>query len=60
MVLNSTQRRVDTLIYIRALLEQLRAMAESEQFEMLAFLIDMAQLEAREGLDRLLLLQRNE
>lgn len=41
---------VDTLDYIASMLGQLQSMARSQGHDMLAYLIDMAQLEAREQL----------
>ncbi len=41
-----TTRRTDTLDYIQSLLGQLRTLAESERCDMLAFLIEMAYIEA--------------
>jgi hypothetical protein len=40
---NSRSERLD---YIRSMLEQLRAMAEAERYDMLAYLIEMAYVEA--------------
>lgn len=48
MATGQTQRRADTLDYIQSMLSQLRVMAESERCDMLAFLIEMAYLEASE------------
>lgn len=41
-------RRVDTLDYVHSMLAQLRTMAEGEKCQMLAYLIEMAYLEATE------------
>lgn len=41
-----TTRRTDTLDYMQSLLGQLRTMAESERCDMLAYLIEMAYVEA--------------
>ena len=40
------QGRTDTLDYMRAMLGQLRGMAEAERFDMLTYLIEMAYIEA--------------
>ncbi len=42
------RKRKDTLDYLHSMLGQLRAMAETEGCDMLAYLIDMAQIEARD------------
>lgn len=39
-------RRTDTLDYLQAMLGQLRQMAEAERMDMLAYLIEMAYIEA--------------
>ena len=41
-----SQRRTDTLDYIQAMLGQLRTMSEAERCDMLAYLIEMAYVEA--------------
>lgn len=41
-----SRRRAETLEYMRAMLGQLRLMAEKEQCYMLAYLIEMACIEA--------------
>jgi len=41
-----TTRRTDTLDYMQSMLGQLRTMAESERCDMLAYLIEMAYVEA--------------
>jgi len=40
------KRRAETLDYIQSMLGQLRGMAETERCDMLAYLIEMAYLEA--------------
>lgn len=40
------RRRTDTLDYVQAMLGQLRTMAEAERCDMLAYLIEMAYVEA--------------
>ena len=40
------KKRVETLDYIQSMLGQLRNMAEAEQCDMLAYLIEMAYVEA--------------
>jgi hypothetical protein len=40
------KKRVETLDYIQSMLGQLRNMAEAERCDMLAYLIEMAYLEA--------------
>ncbi len=40
------RRRTDTLDYLQSMLGQLRTMAEAERCDMLAYLIEMAYLEA--------------
>jgi hypothetical protein len=40
------RKRTDTLDYIQSMLAQLRSMAEVEHCDMLAYLIEMAYLEA--------------
>lgn len=39
-------RRTDTLDYLQSMLGQLRQMAEAERLDMLAYLIEMAYIEA--------------
>lgn len=39
-------RRTDRLDYIQSMLGQIRVMAEAERYEMLAYLIEMAYIEA--------------
>jgi hypothetical protein len=41
-----TTRRTDTLDYMQSMLGQLRTMAESERCDVLAYLIEMAYVEA--------------
>jgi len=41
-----TRRRTDTLDYLQTMLGQLRNMAEAERCDMLAYLIEMAYVEA--------------
>ncbi len=36
----------EAVVYLHAMLGELRSMAEAEQFDMLAYLIDMAYIEA--------------
>ncbi len=43
---NATSRRTETLDYLQTMLGQLRTMAEAERYDMLAFLIEMAYIEA--------------
>lgn len=43
---SQSERRTDTLDYIQTLLGQLRTMAEAERYDMLAYLIEMAYVEA--------------
>ncbi|HEY6629871.1 MAG TPA: hypothetical protein VIZ90_00325 [Rhizobiaceae bacterium] len=43
-------KRVETLDYIQSMLGQLRGMAEGERCDMLAYLIEMAYLEASDVL----------
>jgi hypothetical protein len=40
------ESRVETLEYVKSMLGQLRGMAEAEECDMLAYLIEMAHLEA--------------
>jgi hypothetical protein len=40
------RRRTDTLDYLQSMLGQLRTMAEAERCDMLAYLIEMAYVEA--------------
>lgn len=40
------KRRTDTLDYMQAMLGQLRVMAEAERCDMLAYLVEMAYVEA--------------
>lgn len=42
--------RAETIEYIQSMLAQLRSMAHAEKFDMLAYLIEMAYLEAGEAL----------
>lgn len=42
------RKRADTLDYLQSMLAQLKLMADSEGFDMLAYLIDMASIEAKE------------
>ena len=44
------KRQADTLEYIQSMLGQLRSMAAGERFDMLAYLIEMAHLEASDVL----------
>ncbi len=46
MVKNAKSRRTETLDYMQAMLGQLRTMAEAERCDMLAYLIEMAYVEA--------------
>ncbi|MEX0343873.1 MAG: hypothetical protein AB3N20_03045 [Rhizobiaceae bacterium] len=46
MLKNAKQRRTETLDYVQSMLGQLRTMAEAERCDMLAFLIEMAYVEA--------------
>ena len=46
------RRRIETLDYIEAMLAQLRSMAQAERFDMLAYLIEMAYLEAGDAARR--------
>lgn len=39
-------RRTETLDYMQSMLGQLRTMAEAERYDMLAFLVEMAYVEA--------------
>ena len=41
-----TRRRTETLDYMQSMLGQLRTMAEAERCDMLAYLIEMAYIEA--------------
>lgn len=41
-----TKKRTETLDYMQAMLGQLRTMAEAERCDMLAYLIEMAYVEA--------------
>jgi hypothetical protein len=45
---NDSRKRTETLDYIQSMLGQLRVMAENERCDMLAYLIEMAFLEAGE------------
>ena len=45
------RKRTDTLDYIQSMLGQLRNMAEAERCDMLAYLIEMAYLEASDLLN---------
>jgi hypothetical protein len=42
------RKRADTLDYVQSMLGQLKIMAESENCDMLVYLIDIAHIEARE------------
>ena len=42
----AARKRADSLDYIQSMLAQLRTMAEAEQCDMLAYLIEMAYIEA--------------
>ena len=42
----TTKKRTETLDYLQSMLGQLRTMAEAEQCDMLAYLIEMAYVEA--------------
>ena len=44
--MDGKSRRTETLDYIQSMLGQLRTMAEAERCDMLAFLIEMAYIEA--------------
>lgn len=44
--MNRQRKRTDNLDYIQAMLGQLRTMAEAERCNMLAYLIEMAYVEA--------------
>ena len=46
MRLQINKRRTDSLDYMQAMLGQLRTMAEAERCDMLAYLIEMAYVEA--------------
>lgn len=46
MLKNAKQRRTENLDYVQSMLGQLRTMAEAERCDMLAFLIEMAYVEA--------------
>ena len=43
---SANQHRTDTLDYMQSMLGQLRTMAEAERHDMLAYLIEMAYVEA--------------
>lgn len=45
---NDNRKRAETLDYVQSMLGQLRVMAENERCDMLAYLIEMAFLEAGE------------
>jgi hypothetical protein len=45
---NDSRKRTETLDYIQSMLGQLRVMAENERCDMLAYLIEMAFIEAGE------------
>jgi hypothetical protein len=47
------EKRIETLKYIQTLLNELRAMAGSERQQLLAYLIEMAYLEASDGLRKM-------
>jgi hypothetical protein len=42
------KRQADTLDYLKQMLGELRTMAEAEQYDMLAYLIEMAYIEAND------------
>ena len=44
----NNRRRAEILDYVQTMLGQLRSMAEAENFDMLAYLIEMAYLEAND------------
>lgn len=44
------RHRTDTLDYLQSMLAQMRVMAESEGHDMLAYLIEMAYLEATDAM----------
>jgi hypothetical protein len=44
-----SKKRAETLDYIQSMLGQLRTMAETERCDMLAYLIEMAYLEASDA-----------
>lgn len=46
MPAGNEQGKTDVLEYIASMLRELRQLAQSRNFDMLAYLIDMAQLEA--------------
>jgi hypothetical protein len=46
MPVQRSKSRNDTLDYLHAMLGQMRAMADAEQFDVLAYLIEMAYIEA--------------
>ena len=46
MLKDARARRTDTLDYMQSMLGQLRTMAEAERCDMLAYLIEMAYVEA--------------
>ncbi|MVA98919.1 hypothetical protein GN330_16860 [Nitratireductor sp. CAU 1489] len=46
MTQNRTYRKTETLDFMQSMLAQLRTMAEAERLEMLAYLIEMAYVEA--------------
>jgi hypothetical protein len=48
MRLTYSKRRIEQLDYIQSILRQVRTMAETERCDMLAYLIDVAYLEARD------------
>jgi hypothetical protein len=48
MPLTYSKRRTEQLDYIQSILRQVRTMAETERCDMLAYLIDVAYLEARD------------
>lgn len=44
----SNSRRAETLDYLQSMLGQMRAMAEAERMDMLAYLLEMACLEVND------------
>ena len=44
------RRRTETLDYLQSMLGQLRTMADAERYDMLAYLIEMAYLEATDAM----------
>lgn len=45
-------RNIDTLEFVHSMLGQLRRMAENERYEVLAYMIEMARIEAGDMLRR--------